>query len=274
MTKAGDYQGVKAVVAEVPAHDRVAFINQQDENGITALAWCFPHPEENVIRTMFTADDTFKPQASDVSDGQVKIAEFLCHYGADVNLGNMARDTPLHCACRCDHRDLITLFIQHGGDKGISNDSGNKPEQAQINDSTKAIVNQIMSEELLRIKALVSQKKWIAWKPEETSFCRSLFDTLDVQGLDFLRFADFSTLLTSEDKDDESKVTGPKPEDLLKFFSNMNTNLTNPEQNFNGMIKFHDFRRHVMQWIVKVANVDKGGKGGKKKKKKKKKKKG
>lgn len=59
--------------------------------------------------------------------GNLAISLMLLNAGANVNSQDINGDTPLHNACLCGHKEIISLLLSRGADKQLQNSSNEKP---------------------------------------------------------------------------------------------------------------------------------------------------
>jgi len=59
--------------------------------------------------------------------GNLELTQMLISAGAKVNAQDINGDTPLHNACLCGHKDVISLLLHNGADKSIQNSSNETP---------------------------------------------------------------------------------------------------------------------------------------------------
>ena len=56
--------------------------------------------------------------------GHKDIVDFLVSHGADVNVTDKYGETPLHIACKEGHKDIIELLVSHGADVNVAYNNG------------------------------------------------------------------------------------------------------------------------------------------------------
>lgn len=60
-----------------------------------------------------------------VKEGRMKTVEYLCQKGADVNLTTaISQDSPLHIACKCALKKVMTILLKFGANPNLINTAG------------------------------------------------------------------------------------------------------------------------------------------------------
>ena len=72
--------------------------------------------------------------------GNVKILEVLLSFGADVNLQDDTKQTPLHYAVLTDNIGVASLLLQKGANASIQDEDGNTPKDIAESDAMKKVL--------------------------------------------------------------------------------------------------------------------------------------
>jgi len=118
------YIGILDEVKIITASDK-KLINTKGNLGNTALFWA-------------------------ASGGYTDICEYLCSNGADVNLANSIKDTPLHSAAWKNHPQVITILLSHNANTRAKNKAGQIPNDlARSVESRRALNSNFSSSNII-----------------------------------------------------------------------------------------------------------------------------
>lgn len=83
----------------------------------------------------------FNPRAALLSFSITpEIAELLLSKGADVNVRDLDKNTPLHIAARTGDKEMIQLLIAKGAKRNLKNDEGKTPADLAEEEDIKALL--------------------------------------------------------------------------------------------------------------------------------------
>lgn len=88
----------------------------------------------------FQGNDENTALITAIINGQIRLAENLINYGADVNKKGQYGCSALHRACQYDYDDVVKSLIEHGADVNAESGAGFTPLRIAIGNDNEVIV--------------------------------------------------------------------------------------------------------------------------------------
>ena len=72
-----------------------------------------------------TTDEKYTALHYAVKEGRMKTVEYLCQKGVDVDIPTaLTLDTPLHMACKCALKKVMSILLKYGANPNLLNSAG------------------------------------------------------------------------------------------------------------------------------------------------------
>ncbi|CAG9760116.1 unnamed protein product [Ceutorhynchus assimilis] len=123
----GNLEACKVILDSSFAHKN--FVNLQDDNGWTPLAWACDYNFFDIAKYFISngADINIRDVQHNVPlhwaafKGNTQVVELLLSFNADINVQNVHGDTPLHLSARDDHYNCVIMLLSRKADVSTIN---------------------------------------------------------------------------------------------------------------------------------------------------------
>lgn len=178
----GNVAAMRELITAQPIDRRLEYVNEVDSQGLSALFSCL-QPDDQYVEAM----------------------TLLLDYGADPNLRDNERHTPLHRACEAELKKHVRLLVCYGADILAENHEHNRPhqmlpdigevERAQGIIGPRGGMQSYLNACVELYKERIAEKKLFNVPTTVRCYYRSLFDLLDPAGTGTVPYSALPPLL-------------------------------------------------------------------------------
>jgi hypothetical protein len=223
----------KKLIQAQPVEFRYEYVNSLDSEGNSALFYCLDPANSQCF-------------------------QLLLDYGANSNIANNKRNTPLHCAVAHNHKRTIKLLVEYGSGFQSENWEHQFPHQMTADSEKSAAMQNYINTCYDTHLQNLQDKKYLKVSQQQRCYYKSLFDTADTAQLGMLTLAQISPFLRQILTRTELGLTVYSEKEISPHFIQQWYNKI--DRNKNGTIDFGEFVYAVAQYEVDKAKAAKKAK--------------